>query len=174
MRSEIAGFYDSSRRGTHAADQLNTGGLSGDDVDIRAHFAVGLRDNGEMATAWLDWTFFLIVLFPVSLNIVAGSVWATWVFSAAMRPALRASTRGTSIALAGICAVSLLSSFVAWWRGFRYADSPSGVPVSLDRVMNAGWVVGLATLGIVIMLAIGCSIRRVFRTEGQSSEMMPT
>ncbi len=125
-------------------------------------------------TAWLDWTFFLIVLFPVSLAIAAGSVRTTWVFSAPARPSFRTIERGSAVALAGICAIGTLTSFAAWWIGFDYTESPSGVPARLERIMNAGWVVGVTALVAVILLALLCYIGYALRTSGQRSGMVPT
>ena len=126
-----------------------------------------------MMPSWFDWTFFLIVLFPLPIAIAGYSVWATWVFSRSENPAVRTIERSTSIALTGICAIGTFSSFAAWVIGFEYTESPTGVPARLERVVNAGWVLGLASLVAVVVLATGCFIRQATRTPDGQSRALP-
>jgi hypothetical protein len=119
-----------------------------------------------VTTPWLDWTFFLVVLFPVPLCLAASAVRAIWKNTGHGSPAGRILCRAGSVVLAALCATGTLTSFVAWWVGFEYIESPAGVPVRLDRAVDVGWVVGMAALAAVLALAAGCLVGHRLRTVG--------
>jgi hypothetical protein len=116
-----------------------------------------------MTTAWVDWTFFLIVLFPVTVGMAAGAVWAVWVFSASADRTTRIGQRGCSFFLAAVCVTGTMASFTAWWIGFDYAESPGGVPERIDTLTNTGWAFGLAGLAALMAFAVGSFVHRAIR-----------